>query len=391
MRTIHLPFTPWSKRAPARRSRTDFTARPSLEELEVRLALSLPYPDHVVIAIEENHGYTQIIGSSNAPYINSLAQQGALFTQSYAIEHPSEPNYLDLFSGSNQGVHDDSCPHTFSTPNLGGELEATGYSFGAYSEDLPGPGSTACTAQNYARKHAPWVNFTDINPTDHVPFAGYFPDDFTTLPTVAFVIPNQNNDMHNGSGATPIQRGDAWLQTNLDAYAQWTYANNSLFILTFDEDNGAQGNRIATLFIGPMVVPGQYSETIDHYTVLRTLEDIYGLDYAGASANEDPIQDVWTDGGGAPGTHGHGNTANAVQAAALSESPVRQHGLVLQDPLSAGRLAVAGIDNRNPLSGERVQVSASARPSELPPVLAHHDQQGGLELATDNLDRFFSL
>src|SRR5262245_37258153 len=96
-----------------------------LETLEDRLLLSLPpTPDHVVIAIEENRAYSQIIGSSAAPYINSLATQGALMTNSFAIEHPSEPNYLDLFSGSNQGVTDDSCPHTFSTPNLGGELIA---------------------------------------------------------------------------------------------------------------------------------------------------------------------------------------------------------------------------------------------------------------------------
>ncbi len=83
------------------------------------VAKGVPRPDHVVIVIEENHSYSEIIGSSSAPYINSLAAQGALFTQSYAITHPSQPNYLDLFSGSNQGVTDDSCPHYFMTANLG--------------------------------------------------------------------------------------------------------------------------------------------------------------------------------------------------------------------------------------------------------------------------------
>ena len=68
------------------------------------VANGVPRPDHVVIVIEENHSYGEIIGSSFAPYINSLATRGALFTQSYAITHPSQPNYLDLFSGSNQGV-----------------------------------------------------------------------------------------------------------------------------------------------------------------------------------------------------------------------------------------------------------------------------------------------
>jgi acid phosphatase len=267
---------------------------PVMEELEPRVVLSVPTPDHVVIVIEENHGYTQIIGSSQAPYINSLAQQGALLTNSYAITHPSQPNYLALYSGSTQGITSDSCPHTFSTPNLGGELEAAGLPFGGFSEDLPAVGSTVCSSGSYMRKHNPWVNFTDVPAADNMPFAGYFPDDYSTLPTVSFVIPNQRNDMHDG----PVQQGDNWLSNNLDAYVQWTYDNNSLLILTFDEDNNLEGNHIATIFVGPMVNPGQYSETVNHYNVLRTIEDMYGLDYAGVSGNYDPIEDVWVDGAG---------------------------------------------------------------------------------------------
>src|SRR5438132_14344906 len=106
------------------------------------LAQTVPKFDHVVIVIEENHAFQQIIGSSSAPYINSLTNQGVLFTKSFAIEHPSEPNYLDLFSGSNQGVTDDSCPHTFTTANLGAQLIAAGFTFIGFSEDLPSTGST---------------------------------------------------------------------------------------------------------------------------------------------------------------------------------------------------------------------------------------------------------
>ena len=124
----------------------------------------VPVPDHVVIVVEENHSYAEIIGSAAAPYINSLAQQGALFTASHGVTHPSEPNYLALFSGSTQGVTDDSCPHTFSTANLGSELIAAGGSFIGYSEDLPAPGSTVCTSGAYARKHNPWVNFSTSVP-----------------------------------------------------------------------------------------------------------------------------------------------------------------------------------------------------------------------------------
>jgi len=71
-----------------------------------KIANSMPKPDHIVIAIEENHAYSQIIGSDSAPYINSLVADSfsAIFINSYAITYPSQPNYLDLFSGSDQGV-----------------------------------------------------------------------------------------------------------------------------------------------------------------------------------------------------------------------------------------------------------------------------------------------
>src|SRR6195256_1152166 len=118
----------------------------------------VPSPAHVVIVIEENHGYSQIIGSSQAPYINTLATQGALFTKSYALTHPSQPNYLALFSGSTQGITDDSCPHTFSVASLESQLLSAGKSFAGYSEALPQSGSETCSSGEYARKHVPWTD-----------------------------------------------------------------------------------------------------------------------------------------------------------------------------------------------------------------------------------------
>src|SRR5262249_20918374 len=120
-----------------------------------------------------------------------------------------------------------------------------------------------------------------------------FPADYGNLPTLSFVIPNQDNDMHNGSDPARITRADTWLRNNLDAYVRWAYANNSLLILTFDEDNGLAGHRIPTRVVGPMVRPGQYSQRVTHHDVLRTLENMYGLPYAGASATASPILNVW--------------------------------------------------------------------------------------------------
>jgi hypothetical protein len=245
-------------------------------------------PDHVVIVMEENHSFSEIIGSSSAPFINSLAQQGALFTQSFGVEHPSQPNYLDLFSGSNQGVTDDTCPHSFSTENLATELVAAGQTFTGFSEGLPAAGSTVCTSGEYAEKHAPWVNFTNVPAASNQPFSS-FPTDFTNLPTISIIDPNLLDDMHDGT----IAQGDTWLQQNLSSYIQFAQTHNSLLIVTWDEDDNSSSNQIPTIFVGPMVKQGQFTETINHFNVLRTLEDLYGLTNVGSAASATPISDVW--------------------------------------------------------------------------------------------------
>jgi len=247
----------------------------------------VPRPDHVVIVIEENHVFSDIYRSSSAPYMTGLADAGALFTQSRGVEHPSEPNYLDLFSGANQGVTNDSCPHTFTTPNLANALMNAGFTFGAYSEDLPAVGSTVCSHLKYARKHDPWVNWPSIPGGTQMPFTS-FPSDYTSLPDVAFVIPNLDDDMHDGS----VAQGDAWLKANLDGYAHWAKTHNSLLIVTYDEGVGSN-QRIYTVFYGQHVKQGSYGESIDHFDVLRTLEAMYALSPIGASASATPITDVW--------------------------------------------------------------------------------------------------
>jgi phosphatidylinositol-3-phosphatase len=249
---------------------------------------ALPLPAHVVVVMEENHSYSEIIGNSQAPYINTLASEGALFTSSYAVAHPSEPNYLAIFSGSTHGVTSDACPLTFNTANLGYELIASGKTFTGYSEGLPSVGSKVCTSGEYARKHVPWTDFTDLAPTVNQPFSA-FPTNYANLPMISFVIPDLLDDMHDGT----IQQGDTWLEHNLSGYVNWAKTNNSLLIITWDEDDGSAGNRIPTIFVGPMVKPGKYSEKIYHYSVLRTLEAMYGVPYLGKAALVTTITDCW--------------------------------------------------------------------------------------------------
>jgi hypothetical protein len=259
---------------------------------------TLPVPDHIVICIMENKGYPQVIDSvAHAPYINALANDpmSALFTQSYALTHPSQPNYLELFSGNNQGVTTNNVPSNhFTTPNLARSLLDAGKTFVTYSENLPYTGSDTIRSGNYERKHNPVANWmgtatNQVPDTCNQPYIN-FPTDYNLLPTVCYVVPDQVHDMHN----TPVDTGDAWLEANMDAYIQWAKANNSLFILTFDEDNHAYNNRIATIFTGPMVREGQYSKYMNHHSLLRTIEDMYSLSHAGHSGAVESVRECWT-------------------------------------------------------------------------------------------------
>jgi hypothetical protein len=252
-----------------------------------RSPMALPRPDHTVVVVMENHSYPDVIGNGAAPYINSLRTVGANFTDSNPVTHPSEPNYLALFAGSTLGVTDDSCPHTFFAENIASRLVAAGDTFAGYSESMPYRGYTGCKSGDYARKHNPWVNFANVSPDANRTFAE-FPADYGLLPTVSLVVPNLCNDMHDCSVAT----GDAWLRRNLDAYVQWAMAHQSLLVLTFDESEGST-NQICTIFVGPMVLPGDYGMRIDHYSVLRTLEDLYGLPATGNASSASPILDIW--------------------------------------------------------------------------------------------------
>jgi acid phosphatase len=237
--------------------------------------------------VEENKSFSQIIGNRDAPYINALARRGVLFTNSRGITHPSQPNYLALFSGTTRGIGSNACPLELSGENLASVLIAQGLNFISYSESMPEAGYEGCIYGPYMRKHNPAANWKELAAFNQ-PFSA-FPQDFTQLPTVALVMPDQRNDMHDGS----IAQGDSWLAQNIEQYAQWAMTHNSLLIVTWDEDNGSESNRIATIFVGAMVKPGKSAQRINHYTLLRTISGMYGLPYLGESAQEKPITGVW--------------------------------------------------------------------------------------------------
>jgi len=244
---------------------------------------------HIVVVVLENHPYGELIGTSSTPFLTSLAAAGAVLTQSYAITHPSEPNYLAMFSGSTHGLSSDSCPHTFTGPNLGSSLLAAGDTFTGYSESLPSPGYTGCSAGAYARKHNPWVNFAALPAGVNQPMTA-FPSNFAQLPDLAFVIPNLNDDMHDGT----IAEGDQWIKAHLSGYATWTTAHNSLLIVTTDEDDSSHANHITTIVMGAHVRPGTDTTRTNHYGLLRTLLDSFGLSPFAGAATAAPITGFWT-------------------------------------------------------------------------------------------------
>ena len=221
-------------------------------------AASVPVFDHIVLVMFENHAYSQINGSSSAPYFNCLAGQGAKFTQSYGVTHPSQPNYLALFSGSTQGVTDDSCPHDLQRQQPRHAADHGGQDLQGLLRDACPPTATpaAPAASTSASTTAGSTSATCRPPAT---------SDFTAFPssTNYATLPDRllRHPEHVQRHARLLgQHGRHLAKNNLDAYAQWAKTHNSLLIVTFDEDNGGSSNHILTTFVGAHTQVGTFTE-----------------------------------------------------------------------------------------------------------------------------------
>ena len=222
--------------------------------------------------IEENHTLAQIVASGNAPYLATVARSGALFTHAYGVTHPSQPNYFALFAGRTND-NGDGCPALGmprERPNLGSELLAAHLTFAAYSEALPAPGFMGCSAGN-VRAEARAMDALHQHPAAAAPAAGRA-HVVRCVADVTFIVPDVDDDMHDGT----VKEGDDWAAEHLTPLLKWAATHDTLVVFTWDEGFDAL-NSIPTMFVGPMVRAGRYTERIDHYRVLRTLEDLYGL------------------------------------------------------------------------------------------------------------------
>jgi phospholipase C len=237
---------------------------------------------HVIWIWMENHPYDEVIGSSQAPYTNRLAAACGLATNYHNITHPSLPNYIAATSGNTWGIADDNPPS--SHPLAVNSIFQQAGSAGSYQESMPS-NCDLTSSGTYAVKHNPEAYYTNIRAAcaaDNVPIGTTSSGAFATalnngnLPKFSFVTPNLCNDMHDCS----VQTGDAWLQSWVPKItASPSYqAGNTVIFITWDEDDSASGNHVATVAISPYTGPGTRSAiAFTHYSLLRTTEQLLGI------------------------------------------------------------------------------------------------------------------
>ncbi len=234
--------------------------------------------DHVILVVEENHSYTDVIGNSSMPYFNSLASKYGLATQYYADGHPSMPNYLMLTTGQMESF-DDNFSGTIGDDNIVRELVKAGKSWKVYEESIPGKGYLGGDAPPYVRRHNPFTFLSDVqkDPTQAaniVPFSEFAGDlANNTLPQFAFIAPNVNDDAHNGT----LAAADSWLQSNIaPLISNSSFQNSGLLIVIFDESEDSDishgGGHVPMLIISSKAKSNYTSSTLyQHQSTLRLI------------------------------------------------------------------------------------------------------------------------
>jgi phospholipase C len=255
---------------------------------------SIPQVANVVLVLEENHSYPQVIGNSAMPFLNKLATDNALATQYFANAHPSLPDYFMLTTGQLITL-DDSFPGPVADDNLVRELVAAGKSWKSYAESLPSVGYTGGDQYPYARRHNPFAYFTDVIGTPQaanlVPFSQFSADlQAGKLPNFSFVAPNLEDDAHDCPGGAmtctdnaPLSAADSWLQQNIAPLLNDpNFQKSGLLIVVFDEglqsDLAGGGGHVAMVMAGTGVKKGfQSSLQHDHAAVLRLIMKALGV------------------------------------------------------------------------------------------------------------------
>ena len=245
---------------------------------------NFPTFSHVVLVVEENHSFTDVIGNSSMPYLNSLASKYGLAKQYFANAHPSIPNYLMLTTGQMETL-DDSFSGTIGDDNIVRELVSAGKSWKTYQESIPSAGYLGGDAPPYVRRHNPFSFLSDVQnntaqAANIVPFTQFAADlANNSLPNYSCIVPDVNNDAHNGT----LAAADSWLQSNIaPLIASSTFQNGGLLVIIFDEseltdlDHG--GGQVAAVIVSSNSKPNFQSQTLyQHQSTLRLVLEALGV------------------------------------------------------------------------------------------------------------------
>jgi hypothetical protein len=256
---------------------------------------AVPAFSHIFVIVMENHEYGAVIGRPDSPYVNGLAASYGLATNYFAASHPSLPNYFALTAGSTFGIASDCTTCFVNAINIADQVESSGRSWKAYMEDMPTPCYMGASSGSYAMKHNPFMYYNDIrnNPArcaaHVVPFTQFGVDLSTgQVPNFVWITPNMCNDTHD----CPVATGDAWLGSIVPRITgSPAFRNGGALFITWDEGSSnagccgdAWGGHVATLVISPKSIPGARSSIAEnHYSLLRTIEDGFGLAHLGAA------------------------------------------------------------------------------------------------------------
>jgi phosphatidylinositol-3-phosphatase len=260
-------------------------ARTSLTPTPSGPAAAVPHFSHVFTIVLENRSSTTVLDSAQTPYLNQLAAKYGVADAYQAVAHPSQPNYLALFSGSTQGVTDNA-RHDLDAPTIADQLAAAGRSWRVYAENVPTGCFEGLTADGgtdgsgtYARKHEPAISFTSISSSPSrcaniQPMSAFDP----AAADYSLIVPNLCHDAHD----CPLPTADAWLGDLVPRIlGSPAWQDGGVLFITFDEADGQDrtANRVATLVIAPSIMPGTRSSVPhSHYSLLRTVQDGLGLD-----------------------------------------------------------------------------------------------------------------
>jgi len=249
----------------------------------------------IVVIFMENHEQSEVVGSSSAPYQNSLIREGRSYTNYFAITHPSLPNYLAFASGSTHGKTDDNVTAgELGGPTLWTQLTAAGVQWGVYEESMPSPCFTEYSAGSspgdYALKHNPAMPFDAIASNDAEcqrvqPLTQLHP---SQLPAVSFITPNECSDAHS----CDLSAGDAWLADHVPPLIK----AGADVIVTYDEGSsdlgvsGAGGGRVFAVEVGPGVPNDvEVTKPMNHYSLLAGIEQRFQLAKLGGASGVAPL------------------------------------------------------------------------------------------------------